>query len=115
MTVSECKALWENIACVISSTSQTRRNGEEIKAKFADLKSRTKQKCLAINKHTKETGGAPPKDLSDVEKIVVKLTGENSNLGLNNFTDTSIPINQVCIILQELTLIIKCNVALGTK
>lgn len=41
-----------------------------------------------INNYQKQTGGAPPKDLTENEKLVVLLAGENSMKGMEYNIDT---------------------------
>lgn len=63
------------------------RSAMELKAKFADLKSRVKKKCGEIDQHQKATGGAAPKKLNENEEMVINLAGQNAIHGIELFHD----------------------------
>lgn len=96
----ELNKAWENLASEFSAQTCIARSGEEIRNKFKDLKSRTKKKIAEINSYQKGTGGAPPKVLSDVEKLVEKLAGENAMSGFNYYAD-SFSENPIVMVAEE--------------
>ena len=48
----------------------------------------TKKRLTMIKIYSRETGGAPPKELTEVEKLIIDIAGENKMLGMKFHLDS---------------------------
>lgn len=97
----EVSSEWENIATFVNSCGMgIERTGEQIRAKWTDLKYRVKKKASTIHHSLIKTGGGPPSKLklTDLEERVLNLIGSKCVRGITNLDYDSSSFVNVSII-----------------
>jgi hypothetical protein len=83
---------WQTITQEVGAASGISRTSEEVKKKWAAIKTATKSKVATNRKSVKKTGGGPPEDLklTSVEENVLDLIGKEAVEGVDGGMDTSL-------------------------
>jgi hypothetical protein len=83
---------WQAITQEVSAASGISRTSEEVKKKWAAIKTATKSKVASNRKSVRKTGGGPPDDLelTTVEENVLELIGKEAVEGVDGGLDTSL-------------------------
>ena len=77
VTAQKKKAMWEAIAAKLNASRATLRSTSDIKKKWEDLKTRSKQKAVEVEKDMVVTDGRKraKKDITELESRVMSLSG----------------------------------------
>ncbi|KAJ3640494.1 hypothetical protein Zmor_017859 [Zophobas morio] len=81
---------WEKVVEAVNAVAPVVRTTKDIKKKFKDLKTRTKQKANAFKRSTKKTGGGENEEtpLNEMEQKIISFIGTESIEGIAGGIDT---------------------------
>ena len=93
---SQKHAIWQTITCHINGLSSTRREVEEVKKRWQDIKRRTKEKVAFNRAQTRMTGSGPPQSepLTVLESVVQQTLISEQVEGVEGDIDTEEPCVQ---------------------
>jgi hypothetical protein len=91
ITAASKELAWQAITEEVNAASNISRTADDIRRKWAAMKSATKSKVASQRRAVKRTGGGPPENtaLTDVESNIVDLIGKETVEGVDGGFDLS--------------------------